>query len=327
MPQMPENAFVHLHVHSEYSLLDGACRIPELIEQVRAMGQTAIALTDHGVMYGVMPFYQAAKKAGIQPILGCEVYVARRTRHDREHRLDSRSHHLILLCENQKGYQNLVKLVSLASLEGFYQKPRVDWELLSRYHEGLICLSGCLAGEVPRLLSAGDYAAAKATALRYQQLFGKGNYYLEIQNHQIREELQNLPLLLRLSRETEIPLAATNDAHYLRRENAAMQEVLLCIQTGKTLDDPEHMHFETPEFYLKSTAEMAALFADVPEAVTYTAKIAARCHVEFQEGQIYLPKFSMEGVADCRKLFLQLCMNGLKKHYGEHPSPEGLERL
>ena len=180
MPQMPENAFVHLHVHSEYSLLDGACRIPELIEQVRAMGQTAVALTDHGVMYGVMPFYQAAKKAGIQPILGCEVYVARRTRHDREHRLDSRSHHLILLCENQKGYQNLVKLVSLASLEGFYQKPRVDWELLSRYHEGLICLSGCLAGEVPRLLSAGDYAAAKATALRYQQLFGKGNYCLEI---------------------------------------------------------------------------------------------------------------------------------------------------
>ena len=179
MPQMPENAFVHLHVHSEYSLLDGACRIPELIEQVRAMGQTAVALTDHGVMYGVMPFYQAAKKAGIQPILGCEVYVARRTRHDREHRLDSRSHHLILLCENQKGYQNLVKLVSLASLEGFYQKPRVDWELLSRYHEGLICLSGCLAGEVPRLLSAGDYAAAKATALRYQQLFGKGNYYPE----------------------------------------------------------------------------------------------------------------------------------------------------
>lgn len=327
MPQMPENAFVHLHVHSEYSLLDGACRIPELIEQVRAMGQTAVALTDHGVMYGVMPFYQAAKKAGIQPILGCEVYVARRTRHDREHRLDSRSHHLILLCENQKGYQNLVKLVSLASLEGFYQKPRVDWELLSRYHEGLICLSGCLAGEVPRLLSAGDYAAAKATALRYQQLFGKGNYYLEIQNHQIREELQNLPLLLRLSRETGIPLAATNDAHYLRRENAAMQEVLLCIQTGKTLDDPEHMHFETPEFYLKSTAEMAALFADVPEAVTNTAKIAARCHVEFQEGQIYLPKFSMEGVADCRKLFLQLCMNGLKKHYGEHPSPEVLERL
>ena len=327
MPQMPENAFVHLHVHSEYSLLDGACRIPELIEQVRAMGQTAVALTDHGVMYGVMPFYQAAKKAGIQPILGCEVYVARRTRHDREHRLDSRSHHLILLCENQKGYQNLVKLVSLASLEGFYQKPRVDWELLSRYHEGLICLSGCLAGEVPRLLSAGDYAAAKATALRYQQLFGKGNYYLEIQNHQIREELQNLPLLLRLSRETGIPLAATNDAHYLRRENAAMQEVLLCIQTGKTLDDPEHMHFETPEFYLKSTAEMAALFADVPEAVTNTVKIAARCHVEFQEGQIYLPKFSMEGVSDCRKLFLQLCMNGLKKHYGEHPSPEVLERL
>ncbi len=327
MPQIPENAFVHLHVHSEYSLLDGACRIPKLIEHVKALGQTAVALTDHGVMYGVMPFYQAAKEAGIKPILGCEVYVARRTRHDREHSLDSKSYHLILLCENQTGYQNLVKLVSLASLEGFYQKPRVDWELLSQYHEGLICLSGCLAGEIPRLLSENDYAGAKQTALRYQALFGKENYFLEIQNHGIREELRNLPQLIRLSRETGIPLAATNDAHYLRKEDAAMQEVLLCIQTGRTLDDPEHMHFETEEFYLKSTAEMVALFSDIPEAVTNTARIAARCQVEFQSGKIWLPKFTMEGVSDCRKLFLQLCLDGLRKHYGNHPSQEVLDRL
>ena len=245
MPQIPENAFVHLHVHSEYSLLDGACRIPKLIEQVKAMGQTAVALTDHGVMYGAYPFYEAARNAGIRPILGCEVYVAKRTRHDREHLLDRKSYHLILLCENQKGYQNLVKLISLASLDGFYQKPRVDWELLSRYHEGLICLSGCLAGEVAQKLTGDDYAGAKETALRYRTLFGAENYFLEIQNHQIRDELRNLPQLIRLSRETGIPLAATNDAHYIRREDAAMQEVLLCIQTGKSLDDPEHMHFET----------------------------------------------------------------------------------
>ena len=327
MPQIPENAFVHLHVHSEYSLLDGACRIPKLIEQVKAMGQTAVALTDHGVMYGAYPFYEAARNAGIRPILGCEVYVAKRTRHDREHLLDRKSYHLILLCENQKGYQNLVKLISLASLDGFYQKPRVDWELLSRYHEGLICLSGCLAGEVAQKLAGDDYTSAKETALRYRTLFGAENYFLEIQNHQIRDELRNLPQLIRLSRETGIPLAATNDAHYIRREDAAMQEVLLCIQTGKSLDDPEHMHFETNEFYLKSTAEMAALFADVPEAVTNTAKIAERCHVEFQTGKIWLPKFTMDGVSDCRKLFLQLCRDGLYQHYGAHPSKEVLDRL
>ena len=179
---MKNDAFVHLHVHSEYSLLDGACRITELVQQVKALGQTAVALTDHGVMYGVIPFYEAATAAGIRPILGCEVYVAQRTRHDREHSLDAKSYHLILLCENNTGYQNLVRLVSLASIEGFYRKPRVDWELLSQYHEGLICLSACLAGEIPRLLSAGRYDEAKATALRYQALFGAGNFFLELQD-------------------------------------------------------------------------------------------------------------------------------------------------
>ena len=227
MPSIPNDAFVHLHVHSEYSLLDGACRISEMMSHVKAMGQKAVALTDHGVMYGVMPFYQAAKTAGLHPVIGCEVYVAQRTRHDREHRLDGKSYHLVLLCQNQTGYRNLVKLVSLASLEGFYHKPRVDWELLTQYHEGLICLSGCLAGEIPRLLSEGSYEAAKEKALQYQRLFGQENYYLELQNHGIAEQQRILPLLLRISRETGIPVAATNDAHYIAKKDAAMQDALV----------------------------------------------------------------------------------------------------
>lgn len=327
MPHIPNEAFVHLHVHSEYSLLDGACRIPQLIERVRSLGQKAVALTDHGVMYGVMPFYYAAKKAGIHPIIGCEVYVAQRTRYDREHRLDGKSYHLILLCENLQGYQNLVRLVSLASLEGFYRKPRVDWELLTKYHEGLICLSGCLAGEVPRKLSEGDYAGAKETALRYQSLFGTGNYYLEVQDHDIAQERRNLSLLYRLSKETGIPLAATNDAHYLEQTDAEMQRVLLCIQTGKTVNEPIGMGFETDSFYLKSTEEMAALFSNMPEAITNTARIAARCQVEFETGKIYLPKFQMDGVTDCQAFFVQLCQEGLRKRYGDHPSREVLERM
>ena len=327
MPSIPNDAFVHLHVHSEYSLLDGACRISEMMSHVKAMGQKAVALTDHGVMYGVMPFYQAAKTAGLHPVIGCEVYVAQRTRHDREHRLDGKSYHLVLLCQNQTGYRNLVKLVSLASLEGFYHKPRVDWELLTQYHEGLICLSGCLAGEIPRLLSEGSYEAAKEKALQYQRLFGQENYYLELQNHGIAEQQRILPLLLRISRETGIPVAATNDAHYIAKKDAAMQDVLLCIQTGKTIQDPDGMHFETQEFYLKSTEEMASLFRDVPEAITNTGKIAARCQVEFQFDQIYLPRFTMEGVTDCRKLFLTLCKKGLEKRYGTPPRPEAVQRM
>lgn len=327
MPQISDDAFVHLHVHSEYSLLDGACRIPQLIERVKALGQTAVALTDHGVMYGVMPFYQAAKHAGIRPIIGCEVYVAQRTRHDREHRLDGKSYHLILLCENMIGYRNLVQLASKASLEGFYRKPRVDWELLTKYHEGLICLSGCLAGEVPRKISEGDYAGAKETALRYAALFGEEHYYLEVQDHDIVEERRNLPQLYRLSKETGIPLAATNDAHYLEPSDAQMQHILMCIQTGKTVNDPDGMRFETDEFYLKSTQEMAQKFADVPEALTNTAKIAARCQVEFETGRIYLPKFQMEGVTDCQAFFIRLCRDGLHRHYGEHPSREVIERM
>ncbi len=324
---MEKHEFVHLHVHSEYSLLDGACRISKMMKHIRAMGQTAVALTDHGVMYGAFPFYQAAKSAGLHPVIGCEVYVAQRTRHDREFALDGKSYHLILLCENQTGYRNLVRLVSYAALEGFYRKPRIDWELLCQYHEGLICLSGCLAGEISRLLSDGNYDKAKETALKYQRLFGVENYYLEIQNHGLLEQKRILPQLLRISRETGIPLAATNDAHYIQRSDAEMQRVLLAVQTGKTIHESSGMGFETDELYLKSTEEMAALFSSVPEAVTNTAKIAARCHVEFDTDHVYLPKFTMEGVSDCDALFRKLCYDGMRQHYGDAPDREVQDRM
>lgn len=326
MPLLTNDNFVHLHVHSEYSLLDGACRISEMMAHIKGMGQTAVALTDHGVMYGVIPFYQAAKAAGIHPVIGCEVYVAQRTRHDREQALDGKSYHLVLLCENQTGYQNLVNLVSKASLEGFYRKPRVDWELLCQYHEGLICLSGCLAGEVPRLLANGQYAEAKETALKYQRLFGVSNYYLEIQNHDILAQKQLLPLFVQLARETAIPLVATNDAHYIRKEDAVMQEILMAIQTGKPLGDPAGMRFETEEFYLKSTAEMEQLFHGLPEALTNTKKIADRCQVEFTGGNIYLPRFTMDGVTDCQAFFRKLCYDGMAERYGK-PSAEVQQRM
>ena len=247
--------FVHLHVHTEYSLLDGACRIDGLMERVKECGQTAVACTDHGVMYGCVQFYKAAKKAGIKPIIGCEVYVATRTRFDKVNKVDG-NHHLILLCKNETGYQNLIKMVSAAFTEGFYSKPRVDKQLLEQYHEGLICLSACLAGEVPQALLAGDYERAKAAALWYRDLFGPDSYYIELQDHGLTEDETVLPQLIRLARETGIPMAATNDAHYLRREDARVQEILLCIQTGKTIQDADRMEFQTDEFYLKSTEEM-----------------------------------------------------------------------
>lgn len=327
MQHRASDAFVHLHVHSEYSLLDGACRISQLIERVQQLGQRAVALTDHGMMYGIMPFYHAARSAGIQPILGCEVYVAQRTRHDREHQLDGKSYHLVLLCENIQGYRNLVKLVSYASLDGFYRKPRIDWALLEQYHEGLICLSGCLAGEVPRQLLAGDYDGAKETALRYAKLFGAEHYYLEVQNHQIRAQQQCLPLLRRLARETGIPLVATNDVHYLRWEDAEMQEVLLCIQTGTTMADSNRLRMETPEFYLKSTEEMVNLFAAMPEAIANTQKIAERCQVEFPEKKWYLPKFPTGSLEDAETCFRQMCRAGMQRRYGTHPAEAVVQRL
>ena len=251
--------FVHLHVHTEYSLLDGACRIKELAHRAKELGQTALAVTDHGVMYGAVSFYRACLAEGIRPIIGCEVYVAPRSRFDREHGIDNEYSHLILLCKNDVGYRNLCYLVSCGFTDGFYIKPRIDWALLHEHAEGLICLSGCLAGYIPQRLIRGDYEAAKAKALELEELFGKDNFYLEIQDHGIEDEQTAGRELIRLHRDTGIPLVVTNDAHYIEKKDAYYQDVLMCIQMGKTVDDPGRMRFESQELYLKSEEEMRAL--------------------------------------------------------------------
>ncbi len=319
-------AFAHLHLHSEYSLLDGACRIKKLISHAKEMGQTAVAITDHGNMYAAIEFYTEALEQGIKPIIGCEVYVAPRTRFDKIHGQDSKPYHLVLLCKNNTGYQNLIKLVSYSYSEGFYSKPRVDIELLAEYHEGLIALSGCLAGEVSRKLSNGEYDSAKKTVLRYREIFGE-DYYIEIQNHNIPEEIRILPLLYRLSAETKVPLAATNDAHYVSRQDSEAQRVLIAIQTNTLLSDPNPLAFPTNEFYMKSEEEMRELFANVPHAVDNTAKIADKCNVTFEFGKIKLPKFTVEGISDTTEYFRKLCFAGMKKRYGENPPQAYIERM
>ncbi|HOC35129.1 MAG TPA: DNA polymerase III subunit alpha, partial [Ruminococcus flavefaciens] len=302
-------------------------RLKPLMEHIKSLGQTAVAITDHGNMYGAVEFWNEAKNAGIKPIIGCEVYVARRTRHDRDPKLDSSPYHLILLCKNNEGYKNLVKLVSIASIEGFYNKPRVDLELLKKYHDGLICLSACLAGEIPRLLNNSTYEEAKAVAMTYLDIFGEGNYFIEIQDHGIAAERKILPHLYRLSEETGIPLAATNDCHYISKDDAEMQNVLICIQTGKILGEPNGMSFETDEFYVKSTEEMAELFAGHEEALKNTARIAEMCNVEFEFGNIKLPKFTVEGVTDNEAYFRDLCRKGMYERYGKSPDSKVEERL
>ena len=318
--------FVHLHLHTEYSLLDGACRISELPKRVKEAGQEACAITDHGCMYGVVDFYKACKKEGIKPIIGCEVYVAPRTRFDKVFQVDNKPYHLVLLCENQQGYQNLIKLVSAGYIEGFYSKPRVDLELLEKYHEGLIALSACLAGEIPRKLSTGDFSGAKETALRYRDIFGEGNYFLEVQDHGIEEQRRILPLLRRLSKETGIPLAATNDCHYLKKEDARMQNVLVCIQTNHTVDEQNDMEFPTEEFYLKSREEMEKALPGFEDALDNTAAIAARCQVEFTFGKTQLPHFETPDGRTSEEYFTDLCTRGLKKRYGTI-TPELQERF
>ena len=320
-------AFAHLHVHTEYSLLDGACRIERLLDAAKEMGQTAVAITDHGCMYGVVEFYKAAKKRGIQPILGCEVYVARRTRFDKVHELDGENRHLVLLCENETGYHNLLALVSKAWVEGFYSKPRVDLDLLREHHEGLIALSACLAGEIPRALTRGDYEGAREAALRYEGIFGRGNFYLELQDHGMAEQKRINPQLIRLSRETGIPLVATNDCHYIAPEDSRMHRVLLCIQTGRTIEDENAMEFGSEEFYFKSEEEMRALFPDVPEAADNTVKIAQRCQVELEFGKTKLPAFFTPDGSDNLEFFRRLCQEGLIRRYGEDPPQEYRDRL
>ncbi|MBR3979234.1 MAG: DNA polymerase III subunit alpha [Oscillospiraceae bacterium] len=318
--------FTHLHVHSEYSLLDGACRIAGMMDRVKALGQTAIALTDHGVMYGCIDFYKAAKAAGIKPIIGCEVYVARRSMEDRIKDVDDKPYHLVLLCENEIGYQNLCLLVSEAFERGYYFKPRVDLELLEAHHEGLIALSACLAGAIPRYLLQEDYEGAKNYALELSRIFGAGNFFLELQDHGLEEQRPVNQGVMRLARELNLPLVVTNDAHYLSKDDAEMQDVLLCIQTGKTVEDPNRMKFGAEEFYLKSEAELRQLFPNCDEAFENTCKIAERCNVEFVFNQYHLPSFPVPEGYTNEEYFRKLCMDGFRERY-DNPPESYLERL
>jgi len=309
--------FVHLHNHTCYSLLDGANKIPELIAQAKALGMESIAITDHGVMYGVIEFYKEAKKAGLKPIIGCEVYVAPRTLHDKAAGKDDSPYHLVLLAENQQGYQNLLKLVSVSWLEGFYYKPRVDKELLRKHSQGLIALSACLAGEIPSLLLQNQIAAAREAALGYRDIFGEGNFFIELQDHNLAEQRQIKSALIDLAQDCGIPLAASNDTHYLRRKDSSVQDILLCIQTGKTLQEPQRLRFETDEFYLKSEEEMGLLFGDYPESLTNTVEIAKRCQVDFRFGENHLPYYQVPSGYDANSYLAELCKLGLQKRYPE----------
>ncbi len=319
-------SFVHLHVHTEYSLLDGACRIGSMMERVKELGQEAIAITDHGVMYGCIDFYKAAKAAGIKPIIGCEVYVARRRMSDRVHGIDNDPYHLVLLCENRQGYENLCYLVSQAFTEGFYGKPRVDLELLQQHHQGLIATSACLAGGVAQYLLEEDYESAKNYALKMQEIFGEGNFFLEMQDHGIDEQRPVNQGVQRIARETGIPMVVTNDAHYLRREDAAMQDVLLCIQTGKTVDDTNRMKFQTQEFYLKSEEELRQLFPGCDEAFENTVKIAHRCNLEFVFNEYHLPSFPIPEGYTNEEYFRHLCQQGFAERY-QNPPQQYRDRL
>ena len=313
-------AFVHLHVHTEYSLLDGACRIDKIAEKAKALGQTALAVTDHGVMYGAVAFYKACLAAGIKPIIGCEVYVAPRNMSDKEHGRDNEYTHLVLLCKNETGYKNLCYLVSAAFTDGFYIKPRIDWALLHQHAEGLICLSGCLAGAIPQMLVKDDVEGAKAKALELRALFGPEDFYLEIQDHGLPEEKKAAQGLIRLHKETGIPLVLTNDAHYIEKEDAYYQDVLMCIQMGKTVDDPNRMRFESRELYLKSEEEMRALFPELQEAADNTVAIAERCSFDFEFGHYHLPRFKLPaGETDSFAYLQKLCEKGFAERFPGRP--------
>ena len=320
-------SFVHLHVHTQYSLLDGACRITDLIKKAKDMGMDSLAITDHGVMYGVIEFYKEAMKQGIKPIIGCEVYTAARSRHDKVNELDGSQGHLVLLAKNMTGYKNLIQLVTIGFTEGFYYKPRVDFEILEKYHEGLIALSACLAGDIPKAISNGNYEKAKQLAYKYNGIFGEGNFYLELQDHGIKEQKIVNQQLIKLSRETGIPVVATNDIHYINKEDAEYQDVLLCIQTGKTIDEEDRMKFEGSEFYLKSADEMQELFAYIPEALSNTVRIAEQCNVEFEFGKLHLPSYQVPEEYTPFEYLNKLCYEGLLKRYGNPPPDEVKSKL
>ena len=318
--------FVHLHIHSEFSLLDGANRIKDLPKRVKELGMNSIAITDHGVMYGAIDFYKACKAEGVKPIIGCEVYVAPRTRFDKEPNVDNKYNHLILLAKNNEGYKNLSKLVSIGFTEGYYYKPRIDLEVLEKYHEGLICLSACLAGSVNQALLNGQNDKAEEIALWHKNVFGK-DYYIEIQNNGISEQVLANQRLVKLARKLDIPLVATNDAHYLKKEDAYNHEVLLCIQTGKRMSDIDRMKFDTDELYVKSPEEMSEYFKAFPDAIENTVKIAEECNVEFEFGNTILPNYDVpEEFETHYDYFKKLCDDGIKNRYGENPSKEILDR-
>ncbi|MCK5758145.1 MAG: DNA polymerase III subunit alpha, partial [Clostridiales bacterium] len=310
--------FVHLHLHTEYSLLDGAVRIDRLMDKAVEFGMPAVAMTDHGVMYGAVEFYKTAKDKGIKPILGCEIYTARRSRFDKEHVYDNEPNHLVLLAENMTGYKNLIKIVSKAHLEGFYYKPRADYELLEEFSEGIIALSACLAGAIPRSIVEGNKDGALEVALKLNNIFGEGNFFLELQNNGI--DAQNLANqgVIEISEKTGIPLVATNDVHYLNKSDSGPHDVLLCIQTGRTVDETDRMRFPTEEFYFKSTSEMQELFPEFPEAIENTAKIAERCNVELDIGGKHLPEFILEEDIDHYTFLKNKVYKGLIFRFGEN---------
>ena len=320
-------SFAHLHVHTEFSLLDGSNKIKEYVSRVKELGMNSAAITDHGVMYGVIDFYREAKKQGINPILGCEVYVAPNSRFDREITGgEDRYYHLVLLAENEEGYANLTKIVSKGFVEGYYYKPRVDKELLRKYHKGIIALSACLAGEVARFLTKGLYEEAKKTALEYQEIFGEGNFFLELQDHGIPEQGLVNQQLIKMSEETGIELVATNDIHYTYAEDAKPHDILLCIQTGKKLADENRMRYDGGQYYVKSEEEMQRLFPYAKQALENTQKIADRCHVEIEFGVTKLPKYDVPEGYTSWEYLQKLCYEGLEKRYGD-PSKELKDRL
>lgn len=318
--------FTHLHLHSEYSLLDGACKINDVLQRAVELGQSSLAITDHGVMYGAIDFYKKAKSVGIKPIIGCEVYVASRTLDKKEKGFDNERYHLVLLCKNETGYKNLIKMVSESWIRGFYVKPRIDKSLLEKYHEGLIALSACLAGEIPRAILANDIDSAVEKAMWYKSVFGD-DFYLEIQNHSLDEELRVINGMRTVSEKTGVPLVATNDTHYINKSDAKTQEVLICIQTNNTVGSPTGMSFETDEFYLKSYDEMCQAFPDDIDAVERTEEIAQKCNLDFKFGETKLPHFEVPDNLDHFDYFNKLCFDGLIKRYGENYPEEYKDRL
>ena len=321
-------AFTHLHVHTEYSLLDGSSKISELLPRAKELGMDSLAITDHGVMYGVIDFYKKAKEVGIKPILGCEIYVAPGSRFDREQsRGEDRYYHLVLLAENNQGYKNLMKIVTRGFTEGYYYRPRVDYEILERYHEGIIALSACLAGEIPNKILKEDYEGAREAARKMNALFGPGNFFLELQDHGLRQQTQVNSVIMRMSKELDIPLVVTNDVHYIREEDAVPHDILLCIQTGKLVTDKDRMRYEGGQFFLKSEEEMQKVFPYAREAMENTHKIAERCNVEIVFGEQKVPKFDVPEGYDAFSYLKKLCEKGLVKRYGDPPPEELKERL